>query len=97
MPGFRRAHIRGSDELFRSRDEPQPVEQTTIAEMEPAVHPVPAAPPPDERSVRLSEAEIDVLVEALQHLKFPGKSSSRPSMDDYERLEELRQKLISSR
>lgn len=91
MPGFRRAQLRGSDELFRSSDEPAPIE-TAPAEI--AIHPVPAAPAPDLRSVRLSEEEIRLVVEALQHLKFPGKTPARPSIGDFESLEELRQKLL---
>lgn len=97
MPGFRRAQIRGSDELFRSTDDPAPItEQATLVEVPEVIHPVPTAPAPDLRSVRLTAAELDLLVEALQHLKFPGKTSARPSMDDFERLEELRQRLIAA-
>lgn len=98
MPGFRRAQLRGSDELFRSTDESEKTAETeAVSVAEPIVHPVPTAPAPDLRSVRLTEAEIEVLVEAVQHLKFPGKSPVRPSVDDFERLEELRQKLIQAR
>jgi len=96
MPGFRRAQIRGSEELFRSTDEPKRVEQTAIIEVPEMVHPVPSAPARDRRSVGLTEEEIDLLIEALQRLKFPGKSSTRPSMDDFERLEELRQRLLAA-
>lgn len=92
MPGFRRAQLRGSDELFRSTDdETVPVEP---ALPEPPVHPVPAAPTHNLRSVRLSEEEIELLAEAVQHLKFPGKTPARPSIGDFERLEALRQKLL---
>ena len=96
MPGFRRAQLRGSDELFRTTDENGTTEQTAIAEAEPAVHPVPSAPSPQQRSLRLTSDDIEVLVESLQHLKFPGKLPPRPSVDDFERLEELRQKLLSA-
>ena len=91
MPGFRRAQLRGSDELFRSTDEPAPVEPVLP---EPPVHPVPAAPTHNLRSVRLSEEEIELLAEAVQHLKFPGKTPARPSIGDFESLEALRQKLL---
>jgi hypothetical protein len=97
MPGFRRAQLKGSDEVFRATDEagrtPEPAQ---VVEAAPISHPVPTAPAPDLRSVRLTEGEIEVLVEAVQHLKFPGKHPVRPSVDDFERLEELRQKLISA-
>ena len=91
MPGFRRAQLRGSDELFRTTDEEQHAEPLPV---EVSTHPVPAAPPHNLRSVRLSEDEISVLVEAVQHLKFPGKTPARPSIGDFEGLEELRQKLL---
>ena len=98
MRGFRRAQLRGSEELFRPTEE-ENGEQHVVrapAEERPAVTPVPAAPAPDARTVRLSEGEIELLAEAVQHLKFPGKSSQRPSVDDFERLEALRQKLLDA-
>jgi hypothetical protein len=91
MPGFRRIQLRGSDELFRTTE----VEETEeSAPALPAVHPVPAAPGHEVRSVRLSTEEVEILAEAVQHLKFPGKTPSRPSIGDFERLESLRQKLL---
>jgi hypothetical protein len=92
MPGFRRAQLRGSDELFRSTDEAAPAVEPTLPE--PPVHPVPTAPTHNLRSVRLSEEDIQLLAEAVQHLKFPGKTPARPSIGDFERLEALRQKLL---
>jgi len=97
MRGFRRAQLRGSDELFRS-NEPEQLD----APISPGIpdgdtaHPVPSAPAPETRSVRLSDDEIRVLADAVQHLKFPQKSATRPSVDDFERLEGLRQKLLDA-
>jgi hypothetical protein len=91
MPGFRRAQLRGSDELFRTTEEPAPVEP---ALPEPPIHPVPMAPTHNLRSVRLSEEDIHLLTEAIQHLKFPSKAQARPSIGDFESLEALRQKLL---
>jgi hypothetical protein len=98
MRGFRRAQLRGSDELFRSTDGNGDDERLSpaVPDDRPGVTAVPAAPRPEERSVRLSETEIQVLADAVQHLKFPQKSSTRPSVDDFERLDELRQKLLNS-
>lgn len=98
MRGFRRAQLRGSDELFRPTEDENGEGQLTPAlpEDRPAVTPVPSIPPPDVRSVRLSEDEIHIIGEAIQHLKFPQKSSTRPSVDDFERLEALRQKLLDA-
>ena len=92
MPGFRRVQLRGSDELFRSTEEP--AHEAPLPE--PPVHPVPAAPGHELRSVRLSSDELRILAEAIQHLKFPGKTPARPSIGDFESLEALRQKLIHS-
>ncbi|MBV8196264.1 MAG: hypothetical protein JOY80_12150 [Candidatus Dormibacteraeota bacterium] len=98
MRGFRRAQLRGSDELFRPT-EPSPDEDSLSPALpvdHPAVTPVPSAPPPDLRSVRLTEEQIQTLADAVQHLKFPQKQTARPSIGDYEKLEELRQKLLDA-
>jgi len=92
MPGFRRAQLKGSDELFRTTDEPVSANEPVLPE--PPVHPVPTAPTHDLRSLRLTEEDIQLLAEAVQHLKFPGKTPARPSIGDFERLEALRQKLL---
>ena len=98
MRGFRRAQLRGSEELFRPTEEPADSER--IAPGLPLdngpVSAVPSAPAPDVRSVRLTEDQIRTLAEALQHLKFPQKAAVRPSIGDYEQLEELRQKLLDA-
>jgi hypothetical protein len=48
------------------------------------------------RSVRLTDNELRILSEAVQHLKFPAKAPQRPSVDDFETLEVLRQKLLDA-
>ena len=96
MKGFRRAQLRGSEELFRTTEE-VPSKQDVMAVDVPAEpRPVPAAPRHDQRSVRLSNEEIELLADAVQHLKFPHQQSSRPSMERFEQLEALRAKLLSS-
>ena len=95
MKGFRRAQLRGSEELFRS-DEPQVRQEALAVEVMAEVRTVPAAPPPDERSVRLTTEEIEVLADAVQHLKFPNPQSTRPSMERFEQLEAVRQKLLDT-
>ncbi len=98
MRGFRRAQLRGSDELFRPTEGEETGKQnsTPVLDEPPAVTAVPSIPPHDVRSLRLSEDEIAVLADALQHMKFPQKSSNRPSVDDFEKLETLRQKLLDA-
>ena len=96
MRGFRRAQLRGSEELFRTT-EPEQLEQSPDgASPRPAVTAVPAEPPPDLRSLRLTERDIQTLADGVQHLKFPQRASNRPSVDDFERLDALRQKLLDA-
>jgi hypothetical protein len=98
MRGFRRAQLRGSDELFRST-EPEQLDAPISPGLpkDNAAHPVPSAPAPHLRSVRLTDDELQTLAEAVQHLKFPQqKAIIRPSVDDFERLEQLRQKLLDA-
>ena len=57
---------------------------------------MPAAPSPHMRSVRLTNDELRILSDAVQHLKFPNKAPTRPSVDDFEKLEVLRQKLLDA-
>ena len=97
MRGFRRAQLRGSDELFRPTEERHDQDDAAPAAPErPAVSAVPAAPAPDMRSVRLSEEQIQLIADALQHMKFPNKAPARPSIGDFEKLEELRQRLLDA-
>jgi hypothetical protein len=96
MKGFRRAQLRGSEELFRSTDE-SPAQQEVMAVDVPAeVRAVPAAPAHDQRSVRLSNEEMELLADALQRMKFPHQQSGRPSMERFEQLEALRAKLLAN-
>ena len=96
MRGFRRAQLRGSDELFRpTQTDPPPADRQSPEGPVPVATTVPSAPSARSRSVRLTEDDITLLVEALQHLKFP-KPTGPPPMHDHERFEELRQKLLAS-
>ena len=101
MAGFRRAQLRGSEELFRSTDPNAPGgDEATQAELPVDGAEQPAsqrqvAPSVDGNLLRLTDEEITVLADAIQRVKFPGKASGRPSVDDFERLEELRQKLLA--
>ena len=97
MKGFRRAQLRGSEELFRSTDDDTSPKQEMMAVDVPAdVRPVPASPAPDLRSVRLTNDEIELLADAVQHLKFPHQPGGRPSMERFEQLEALRHKLLAN-
>jgi hypothetical protein len=99
MTSFRRAALRGSDELFR------PTELDAPAKTAPELPAKPLQIPsqlgrPEGRLVRLTEDEVALLVDALQKLKFPTSQRpavTKPSVDDFERLEDLRQKLLGGR
>lgn len=107
MAGFRRANLRGSEELFRATDggaegvrrvgtqDELPGTEKVVAV--PTPRPESAAAPPslEGRLLRLTEDELSTLADAIQRVKFPLKQSGRPSVDEFERLEELRQKLLS--
>jgi hypothetical protein len=96
MKGFRRAQLRGSDELFRATDDAATKQEVMAVDVPAEVRAVPAAPHPGQRSVRLSHEEIELLADAIQHLKFPHQQSGRPSMERFEQLEAVRQKLLDS-
>jgi hypothetical protein len=96
MKGFRRAQLRGSEELFRPTDDPPGKQEVLAVDVPAEPRPVPASPAPGQRSVRLSNEEIDILADAVQHLKFPHQQSGRPSMERFEQLEALRQKLLDN-
>jgi len=100
MPsGFRRAQLRGSEELFqptRDNGEPPGMRSDKVSNV-PAAEAPPVRVAPEGRLVRLTDEEVQTLAEAVQRLKFPGqhKPGTKPPIEEYERLEELRQKLLS--
>lgn len=89
---FRRAHLRGSEELFR------PTQGTGPGIAAAAVAPTEAPPPAraEGRLLRLTEDEIGQLADALHRLKFPPPAPHKPSIAEREQLEELRQKLLAA-
>jgi hypothetical protein len=101
---FRRAQLQGSEELFRpSRPEEDRQQAGSSLPGGPAA--VAAARKdmaatsnrPDGRLVRLTDEEIEILADAVQRLKYPtNRPPTKPPMDVFERLEELRQKLLEA-
>ena len=93
---FRRVALTGSAELFRNTTEgPAPAPPDPHLEQAPE----PGQLPPVETYYQysLTEAQVQTLVEALQKIKYPHnlKSASRLNMEDFERLEALRQILLA--
>ena len=102
MTSFRRAQLRGSDELFRPTRPGEAQNDAPAAATPPAAPSSPAAvatPVRHEgRLIRLTDEEVNLLADALQRLKFPTSARpavTKPSVAEFERLEELRQKLLS--
>lgn len=99
MTSFRRAQLRGSEELFRPT-RPGESSDTAVATPPAPVSEAPAtatAVHHEGRLVRLTDEEIALLSDALQRLKFPTSARpavTKPSVAEFERLEELRQKLL---
>jgi hypothetical protein len=98
---FRRAQLQGSDELFRpSRPEedrerlPSPSGPAAVAARREIAT---TTTRPTGRLVRLTDEEIDILADAVQRLKYPtNRPPTKPPIDVFERLEELRQKLLDA-
>ncbi len=99
---FRRVTLSGSSELFRETGELLEVtEEVQAAEQvvrEPTrLHSLPETPT---RAVTyeylLTEAQVRTLAEALQKVKYPHilKNAVKLSMEEFERLEALRQLLL---
>jgi hypothetical protein len=60
---------------------------------------IPSGPAPHGHLYRLSDEEVEVLLGALQHAKFPHSYQRlpKPAMDEFEQLEALRQKIADQR
>ncbi|HUY09240.1 MAG TPA: hypothetical protein VMW80_07280 [Candidatus Dormibacteraeota bacterium] len=60
---------------------------------------IPSIPLPHGHLYRLSDDEVELLLEALQHAKFPHSYQRlpKPAMDEFEQLEALRQKIADQR
>jgi hypothetical protein len=93
---FKRVSLAGSAELFK--------ETTSTAELlpEPETMPAPIHPLPLSTDgtvyfqYALTEAQVQALVDAVQKLKYPHtlKTATKLSMEEFERLEALRQVLL---
>ena len=89
MSKFKRVSLVGSEELFR------PTRPEVVAETDDAITEVLDRKPPTEkllRSLHFTPDEIELLLESVQVAKYPDKAR-KPSLDKFERLAALRDKL----
>jgi hypothetical protein len=96
---FKRVSLTGSAELFRDTSRAPEILAETDPEPGPApIHQLPvAAPEPTPTyAYNLTEVEVRELIDAVQKIKYPHtvKSAAKLSMEEFERLEALRQLLL---
>jgi hypothetical protein len=89
---FKRASLEGSEELFRPT-RPKLLEDTddVISEA------VERRPEPVHREhvnhLDLTDSELQLLLEAVQTAKYPEQRRAKPSLDKFQRLDSLKEKL----
>ena len=92
MSKFKRASLAGSEELFRPT-RPKVLEDTDDVITET----VERRPEPVEREhlnhLDVTDAELALLIEAIQTAKYPEQRRAKPSLDKFQRLDSLKEKL----
>ena len=92
MSKFKRASLAGSEELFRPT-RPKVLEDTDDVITEA----VERRPEPVEREhvnhLDVTDAELQLLLEAIQTAKYPEQRRAKPSLDKFQRLDSLKEKL----
>ncbi len=106
---FKRASLSGSAQLFQptrvpAKEAPEESSEPAAArgrEEYPAPLVTEAVPDvvPQGHLYRLTDEEVETLVAALQHAKFPHSYQRlpKPPLEEFEQLEALRQKLVDQR
>ncbi|MDQ6919286.1 MAG: hypothetical protein M3Z98_08000 [Candidatus Dormibacteraeota bacterium] len=92
MSKFKRVSLVGSEELFR------PTRPEVFEETDEAISEVLDRRQPTEkliRTIHFSPDEIELLLESVQVTKYPDKAR-KPSLDKFERLDAIRDKLQGS-
>lgn len=101
VPAADRAATAGEPLPLRPRPSLPLLEEELVVEVQEQVlvSEIPSIPAPHGHLYRLSDAEVDILLEALQHAKFPHSYQRlpKPAMDEFEQLETLRQKIADQR
>jgi hypothetical protein len=89
MSKFKRVSLVGSEELFR------PTRPEVVVETDDAITEVLDRRPPTEKllqTLHFTPDEIELLLESIQTAKYPDKAR-KPSLDKFERLDAIRDKL----
>jgi hypothetical protein len=89
MSKFKRVSLVGSEELFR------PTRPEVVKETDEVISETLDRRPLEKllRPVHLSPDEVELLLEAVQVAKYPEKARPHPSLDKFERLDAIRDKL----
>ena len=107
---FKRASLTGSADFFQETSSaPEILAETEPEPLPAAIHHLPVRPeiqrafrpafeqqPVSAFEYQFTEAQVRALIDALQKVKYPHnlKNASKLSMDEFERLEALRQILL---
>jgi hypothetical protein len=99
---FKRASLSGSADFFRETNSaPEILAETDPEPLPAAIHHLPLRHQMNGEKVtyyeyQLSEAQVQMLIDAVQKVKYPHnlRNSARLGMEEFERLEALRQVLL---
>ena len=92
MSKFKRVSLAGSEELFRPT-RPKVLDDTDDVISEAVDRPAPEAEPQNLIRLALTPAELKLLLEAIQAAKYPEQNRPKPSLDKFQRLDSLKEKL----
>ncbi|HEY8736966.1 MAG TPA: hypothetical protein VIO62_07965 [Candidatus Dormibacteraeota bacterium] len=94
---FKRVSLTGSAELFRDTSRAPEILAETDPEPGAAIHHLPVIQEPiPTYGYNLTEDQVRELIDAVQKIKYPHtlKNTAKLSMEEFERLEALRQALL---
>jgi len=89
---FKRASLAGSEELFRPT-RPKVLEDTDDVITEAVERRVEPEQREHVNHLDVTDAELALLLEAIQTAKYPEQRRAKPSLDKFQRLDSLKEKL----
>ena len=92
MSKFKRASLAGSEELFRPT-RPKVLEDTDDVITEAVERRVEPEQREHVNHLDVTDAELALLLEAIQTAKYPEQRRAKPSLDKFQRLDSLKEKL----